>query len=599
VRRAARALLAAGAALPLCAAGAQAAPATTTPIRHLIVVIGENQTFDALFATWKPANGARVNNLLSEGIVEADGSPGPNFARALQRRGEPTPHYSIDPPRGAAYPYLPRPTLIGVKDLQFKDVGMGADPRFPADLPAGPFPISRYAPYPREHSAPTLAVSGQAMSAATGDPMHRFFQMWQQCGIENRDLGLYTWVAVTAGMGGDTAGVLPGATGQGGELMGFLNMAEGDAPYFRALANGYASSDNYHQPMMGGTAMNFFMLVSGDLPYYELAGRAALPPANQIENPDPAPGSENFYRRDGYEGGSYVNCADRDSPGVAGILDLLDSRRVASRCEAGHWYLVNNLAAGFDLDGHPQPLGPDNYNYPPQSVATIADALAAHGVSWKWYIGARDRGDLQIEMRTLHLSLEAARRAQYNNDGDPLVASSATMTNRMQRARLQGLQSFYDDLEHDTLPQVSFVVPKARDSGHPGFSVIANYENLLRDLVARVQARPELWAHTAIVATTDEGGGGFDSGYIQLLDFFGDGPRVPLLVISPFARRGHVDHTYNDHVSILKFIERNWRLAPLSTRSRDNLPDPDADPADPYRPVNGPAIGDLMTLFDF
>ncbi len=60
---------------------------------------------------------------------------------------------------------------------------------------------------------------------------------------------------------------------------------------------------------------------------------------------------------------------------------------------------------------------------------------------------------------------------------------------------------------------------------------------------------------------------------------------MPLLVISPFARHGHVDHTYNDHASILKFIERNWRLDTLSTRSRDNLPDPVADPTIPIAPA--------------
>jgi phospholipase C len=114
-----------------------------------------------------------------------------------------------------------------------------------------------------------------------------------------------------------------------------------------------------------------------------------------------------------------------------------------------------------------------------------------------------------------------------------------------------------------------------------------------------VQKQPRLWSHAAIIATMDEGGGHFDSGYVQVLDFFGDGPRIPLLVISPYARRGHVDHTYNDHASILKFIERNWQLAPLSSRSRDNLPDPIADHKDPYRPGNSPAVGDLMTLFDF
>ena len=63
---------------------------TATPIQHLIVIVGENQTFDALFATWRPRSGEQVNNLLSEGIVRADGGPGENFGRAAQRRAQPT-----------------------------------------------------------------------------------------------------------------------------------------------------------------------------------------------------------------------------------------------------------------------------------------------------------------------------------------------------------------------------------------------------------------------------------------------------------------------------------------------------------------------------
>lgn len=114
----------------------------------------------------------------------------------------------------------------------------------------------------------------------------------------------------------------------------------------------------------------------------------------------------------------------------------------------------------------------------------------------------------------------------------------------------------------------------------------------------RVQAHPRLWRHTAILVTTDEGGGYFDSGPIQTVDFFGDGPRIPFIVVSPYARRGYVDHVYSDHASVLKFIERNWGLAPLSPRSRDNLPDPVMG-ADPYRPMNAPAVGDLDSLFDF
>ena len=108
-----------------------------------------------------------------------------------------------------------------------------------------------------------------------------------------------------------------------------------------------------------------------------------------------------------------------------------------------------------------------------------------------------------------------------------------------------------------------------------------------------------MWAKTAILVTMDEGGGYYDSGYIQTIDFFGDGTRIPLIAVSPWARAGYVDHTYADHASILKFIEKNWGLAPLTARSRDNLPNPGARPQSPYVPANAPAIGDLMSLFDF
>ena len=77
------------------------------------------------------------------------------------------------------------------------------------------------------------------------------------------------------------------------------------------------------------------------------------------------------------------------------------------------------------------------------------------------------------------------------------------------------------------------------------------------------------------------------------------GPRVPRLVVSPYSKGGHVVHNYADHVSILKFIERNWGLDPVTGRSRDNLPNPVTTAANPYAPINGPALGDLFELFDF
>jgi phospholipase C len=75
--------------------------------------------------------------------------------------------------------------------------------------------------------------------------------------------------------------------------------------------------------------------------------------------------------------------------------------------------------------------------------------------------------------------------------------------------------------------------------------------------------------------------------------------RIPLIVVSPYTVPGHISHDYADHVSILKFIERNWRIGPVSERSRDRLPNPITSASNPYVPVNGPAISDLFDLFDF
>jgi phospholipase C len=86
---------------------------------------------------------------------------------------------------------------------------------------------------------------------------------------------------------------------------------------------------------------------------------------------------------------------------------------------------------------------------------------------------------------------------------------------------------------------------------------------------------------------------------MQPLDFFGDGPRISFIVVSRYSKHGVVVHTYYDHVSILKFIERNWGLSPLTRRSRDNLRNPVSAAGNPYVPTNSPAIGDLMDMFDF
>jgi phospholipase C len=164
---------------------------------------------------------------------------------------------------------------------------------------------------------------------------------------------------------------------------------------------------------------------------------------------------------------------------------------------------------------------------------------------------------------------------------------------------LQDTTNLYAAIAAGSLPAVSFVKPDGWLDGHPASSKLNLLEGFVKKIVDGVQANPTLWASTAIIVTMDEGGGYYDSGYIQPLDFFGDGTRIPTIVVSPYTSGGHISHAYADHVSILKFIEANWGLAPVSSRSRDNFPNPITSSNNPYVPLNSPAIADLMDLFNF
>jgi phospholipase C len=172
------------------------------------------------------------------------------------------------------------------------------------------------------------------------------------------------------------------------------------------------------------------------------------------------------------------------------------------------------------------------------------------------------------------------------------------MTNSAKRANVQhGLADFDSAVAKGSLPAVSYLKP-GDDDGHPGYSTLAAYENFVSHAVTEIHNQPKLWKDTAVFVTFDEGGGYYDSGPVQPVSFFGDGTRVPMLVISPFTKAGQIDHSYTDHVSTLKFIEANWKLNKLSARSLDNLPHP-KQTGGSLLPQNPPAIGDMMSFFDF
>jgi phospholipase C len=663
---------------------------TKTPIQHVIVIIGENRTFDHIFATYQPTKkGETISNLLSKKLINADGSPGPKFSKAHQysacdtgeggvcpntgktSAGEP---YEINPDNKALYDVLPAPLAGGPTDVCTNNSNClvtthcmcdptdatssenGLDPDFyqyllkggtnlksktpdtritdVSDLPAGPFQLT-------SASFPYYAYAAS--------PVHRFYQMWQQfdCDAANATkwnpggclADLFPWVEVTVGAGtngkAQTANfstdysVGATTTGEGSTAMGFYNVQQGDAPYLKSLADQYSMSDNFHQSVMGGTGANHIMLGYGDAIWFsDGKGKPQIPPHNQevasgtpnagvvdeIEDPNPAANTNNWYNEDGYGGGafgkpafgggSYTDCADTSQPGVASVVGYLSSlsRKIDPRCEMDHYYLLNNYNPGYFGDGSnaytDHNVANTPFTIPPSSVRNIGNVLLDNHVSWKYY-GDQFNAYLADKYQ-LNYGAVGPTSDQYCNICNFFQYSTSIMTNSTVRTQhLKDTSDLYSDIENGTLPAVSFVKPSGWVDGHPASSTLILFEGFVKKVVDSVKSNKKLWDNTAIIITFDEGGGYYDSGYVQALDYFGDGTRIPMIVVSAWAKAGHISHSYTDHVSILKFIEYNWGLPPVTTRSRDNFPNPVTSLSNPYVPLNTPAIGDMTDLFDF
>src|SRR5205814_6981367 len=157
--------------------------------------------------------------------------------------------------------------------------------------------------------------------------------MWQQfdCNAANATTrnpsgckgDLFPWVETTIGAGSNgrpqPSGFSDTSTKEGSTSMGFYNMLQGDAPYFKYLADHYSMSDNFHQSVMGGTGANHVMLGSGDgiwftdsngnpaqPPHYQLVAAGTPNPGidDEIEDPNPQADTNNYYTEAGYGGGA-------------------------------------------------------------------------------------------------------------------------------------------------------------------------------------------------------------------------------------------------------------------------------------------------------
>jgi phospholipase C len=603
---------------------------TATPIKHVIILIGENWTFDGVFGTYQPKNKQSVANLLSRGIVTASGDPGPNFARSWQyqinqpypstyfidalqtggktlyQQGPATP--SFPPPNTAYIPTAPGPLSQGQAPFDPTDVPDSLLPTLEPSLEKSDLGLLRtgasglpmFTTDTRVPNATTLPNGVFSSTSATrpydsylGDMVHRLFHMWQQsdCDVMNATSDnpsgclndLYPFVGVARN------------DGSGSNSMAFLNVQKGDAPVLKRLADKYTLNDNYHQPIMGGTAVQHQMIQTADDVFWETFQGVGQPPAASVANPNPKSSTDAAFTVDK----TWTNCSDLTQPGIAPVIAYLASLpwHPSPNCDPGHFYMINNMSPGFLPNGTIDAANVlSGSKVPPSTLRTIGDALNEKGISWAYYGGGYDAA-----VRVANGSTDPVDQliaANYCDICNAFSYASSIMGDTQQRqAHIKDAIDFFDALEKGKLPAVAYVKPDSLVDGHPASSKLDLFEAMLENIVDKLKADKN--KDTALIVTFDEGGGMWDSGTYTPLDFFGDGPRIPMLVVSHWSKGGKVVHSYNDHASVVKFIERNWKLKPLTHRSRDNLPNPDMSTTSPYIPTNIPAIGDLFDMFDF
>ncbi|MCZ8513766.1 stalk domain-containing protein [Paenibacillus filicis] len=227
----------------------------------------------------------------------------------------------------------------------------------------------------------------------------------------------------------------------------------------------------------------------------------------------------------------------------------------------GALYLVAAQSgnAGNAIKGDPVPafgpLGGDGgKRWEPLTYANIGDKLSAKGISWSWYQGGY-----------------AAADQTYSSHHNPFQYFKNYDTGAY-ASNLKDYNDFKKDLDNRSLPAVSYVKGAYGDDEHPGlgnqstptaedFSV-----QTINDLM-----RTDYWKDTAVIITYDESGGYWDHMAPPQLQpspdgLAGAGPRIPMILVSPYSKMNFVSHTTYDHTSILKFIEWNWGVDALNSR---------------------------------
>ena len=518
-------------------------------VQNIVVIYAENRAFDNLYGNFPNANG--LNS-----VVDATGKPLAAYVPQKDRDGTTT------------LATLP-PTWGGVTAAGSSVTVTQAQS---AGLANSPFNIGT-----AFKASANATIDG---SVVTRDLYHRFFENQMQINGGKNDM-FAAWAD------------------SGGLVMGYFDYSS--SPLYK-LAQEYTLADNFFQGAFGGSFLNHQYLICACAPEYPNADTAAAKPTLNVvdKNAD----------------GSYTTRLTVASTSKASALDgapvlMTGNIAPANYFGDGKFYAVNTMQPAYQPSGNaPADItGSDalyadttkNTTLPPQTQKNIGDLLTGKNVSWAWYAGAWNAA-LQDGMQTP----TAPRGVIYAGNANGVATTAAVdfqthhqpfnyyanMDPASHAADRATHMKDYTDLVADAaagkLPAVTFYKPEGLYNQHPGYANIVNADQKIADLVAKLQAGPQ-WKNMVIVVTYDENGGQWDHVSPPKGDKLGPGTRIPALIISPYSKKGTVDHTQYDTASVLRLITRRFGLDKLpGLAARDSA----------LQAAGGQAMGDLVNALD-
>jgi len=350
---------------------------------------------------------------------------------------------------------------------------------------------------------------------------------------------------------------------------GALTMGHYDGSKLRmwAVAQKYTLADHFFMGAFGGSFLNHIWLVCACVLEYPNADLSPAKPTIAAVEAD---------------GFTLKLAPNSPKSALDGIPKFVSDGNLTP-----DFYAVNEMDPPYQPSynkpargGDPALADPANpTTMPPQTKKTIGDLLSEKGVSWAWYAGA---------WQAALLGKNAEPVPNFKSHHQPFsyfVNMAPGTSERAEHLKDGGLggAEFIKAIDAGALEQVVFYKPQGNLDEHAGYADVKAGDDHIADIIAHLEKSPQ-WKNMVVIVTYDENGGFWDHVAPPKGDRWGPGTRIPAIVISPFAKKGYVDHTEYDTTSILRLITRRFGLPVLpGIKARDEA----------VKARGGKALGDL------